>query len=60
MTKAESLCQELLSILVCPVCRQKVELRDEALVCARCGRKYPVREGIPDMMVEENEDPESV
>ena len=48
---------ELAAILVCPV--DKADLKeDEAasrLVCSECGRRYPVRDGIPVMLVEEAE-----
>jgi uncharacterized protein YbaR (Trm112 family) len=42
---------------VCPV--DKAELTEDAaagrLECISCGRRYPVREGIPVMLVEEAE-----
>ena len=46
---------DLLEILVCPACRGKVELRADgsALKCVECRRVYPVRDGIPAMVVEE-------
>lgn len=48
---------ELAAILVCPVDRSDLT-EDEAtshLVCSECGRRYPVRDGIPVMLVEEAE-----
>ena len=45
----------LLEILVCPVCKVKVRLENDRLVCGRCGRRYPVRDGIPVMLPEEAE-----
>lgn len=48
---------ELLKLLACPVCKTPVELRGDRLVCVRCGRRYPVRDGIPVMLVEEAEPP---
>jgi uncharacterized protein len=47
--------QFALDILVCPVCKTKVELlSDESgLKCVSCHRIYPVRDGIPVMMPEE-------
>jgi uncharacterized protein YbaR (Trm112 family) len=50
--------KELLDILVCPVDKAKVHLRDNRLVCERCGRAYPIRDGIPMMLEEEAELPE--
>ena len=50
--------KELLDILVCPACKAKVELiRDEWLVCQNedCRRKYPIRDDIPVMLVEEGD-----
>jgi uncharacterized protein YbaR (Trm112 family) len=45
--------KELLEILACPVCKQKVELKGEKLVCVKCGRKYPIVDGIPNMLPDE-------
>jgi len=48
--------KELLEILVCPNCRGEVEYRENEsfIVClGRCGYKYPVRDDIPVMLVEE-------
>ena len=47
--------QELLDILVCPVDKSKVNLEGDRLVCEKCGRAYPVRDGIPIMLEEEAE-----
>lgn len=45
----------LLEILVCPACHGEIrELEaDRGLECRSCGRVYPVRDGIPAMLVEE-------
>ena len=49
--------KDLLEILACPLDKAEVRLVAEAgaewLVCAQCGRKYPVRDDIPVMLVEE-------
>ena len=44
-----------LDILVCPVCKSKVELlADESgLKCISCRRVYPIRDEIPVMLPEE-------
>lgn len=47
--------QELLDILVCPACKAKVVLEEELLVCQGCGRRYPIRDGIPVMLIEEGD-----
>ncbi len=47
----------LLELLACPACKTAVREEGEWLVCVSCGRRYPVREGIPVMLVEEAEGP---
>jgi hypothetical protein len=47
----------LAEILVCPVDHADLD-QDEPnsrLICTECGRRYPVREGIPVMLIEEAE-----
>jgi len=46
---------ELLKILVCPDDRAPVRLTPggEGLRCDQCRRVYPIRDGIPVMLVEE-------
>ena len=46
---------KLLEILACPACKTAVKLDGERLVCIQCGRRYPIRDGIPVMLVEEAE-----
>lgn len=45
----------LLSILACPVCQADVDEKDGWIVCSSisCGKKYPVKDGIPVMLVDE-------
>ena len=47
--------QELLAILVCPVCKTPVKLTPDnsGLKCQICRRVYPVRDEIPVMLPEE-------
>jgi uncharacterized protein YbaR (Trm112 family) len=44
--------QELLDILVCPVCKAQVVLKKDGsgLKCVNCKRVYPVRDDIPIML----------
>lgn len=51
--------KDLLDILACPVCRGDIRPDEtgEKLICLSCGRRYPVREGIPIMLEEEAEGP---
>ncbi|MER3487119.1 MAG: hypothetical protein C4345_15210 [Chloroflexota bacterium] len=46
---------QLLELLVCPACRGEVKLAGDRIVCQACGRRYPVRDGIPVMLIEEAE-----
>ena len=51
--------KELLDILACPACKADVVLEagnsQEKIVCTKCKRKYPVRDGIPIMLIDEAE-----
>lgn len=49
--------QKLLSILACPACQGDVIEKDDKIICTNlsCGKKYPIREGIPVMLVSEAE-----
>ena len=52
--------QDLLEVLRCPVCvREKKGLlvlsRDSWLVCQDCGRKYPIIDNIPVMLIDEGD-----
>jgi uncharacterized protein YbaR (Trm112 family) len=52
--------ERLLEILVCPNCRGEVEhLENEDVIACRgdCRYRYPVRDGIPVMLVDEAEKP---
>ncbi|HZP90670.1 MAG TPA: Trm112 family protein [Actinomycetota bacterium] len=50
---------ELLAILVCPNDRGDLEVREQeqVLVCRSCGYRYPIRDGIPVMLIDEAEKP---
>ena len=50
---AEVISKELLGILACPMCKQKVKLKGEELVCVGCGRHYPIVNSIPHMLPDE-------
>lgn len=51
--------QVLVDLLACPACKAKVRLEGERIICTNpsCGLRYPVRDGIPVMLVEEAEKP---
>jgi uncharacterized protein YbaR (Trm112 family) len=48
---------DLAAILVCPVDKAALteDVESSRLVCTRCGRRYPVRDGIPIMLADEAE-----
>jgi uncharacterized protein YbaR (Trm112 family) len=50
---------ELLEILVCPNDRGEVEYleAEQVIVCSTCGYRYPERDGIPVMLIDEAEKP---
>ena len=47
--------QDLLDMLVCPECRVPVTLTPDGhgLKCAQCRRVYPIKDDIPDMIIED-------
>lgn len=49
--------KELLDILACPACKADVKLENERIVCVKCGRRYPIKDGIPIMLIDEAEMP---
>ncbi len=46
---------ELMKILACPQCHGALQAREteKTLVCSTCQLAYPVRDGIPVMLIEE-------
>ena len=52
-----ALSRELLDILACPQCKGAIELSPNGagLLCPACRLKYPIRDGIPVMLVDEAE-----
>jgi len=46
--------QDLLDILVCPVCKKSVKLtpNGQGLKCGECRRVYPIQDDIPIMLVD--------
>jgi uncharacterized protein YbaR (Trm112 family) len=51
--------KELLDILACPNDHGDVEYREaeSVIVCTKCGYRYPVRDDIPVMLIDEAEKP---
>ncbi len=62
--KPYTLSQTLLDILACPACKGKIVHvivhveKEQKLVCqGECKRRYPIRNGIPVMLIDEAELP---
>ncbi len=55
MKMKEPIPKELFNILACPLCREDLNYTKDrkGLVCAKCGRKYPIKEGIPILLPKE-------
>ncbi len=51
--------KELLDILACPACKADVKLEGEKIVCQNpsCALRYPIKDGIPVMLIDEAEKP---
>ena len=49
--------KELLEVLACPKCKQRLQLSDDGswLICGNDRLRYPIVDGIPVMLVEEAE-----
>jgi uncharacterized protein YbaR (Trm112 family) len=52
--------KDLLAILACPNCRGEVDYKEaeQVIECRACHYRYPVRDDIPVMLVDEAEKPE--
>jgi uncharacterized protein YbaR (Trm112 family) len=50
-----TLSAQLLAILVCPKCKGKLDYREgeSSLDCPACRVRYPVRDNIPIMLIDE-------
>ena len=50
-----SLAPQLRDLLVCPLCKGKVEIRedDQEIWCRADGLAFPIRDGIPVMLADE-------
>lgn len=50
---AAGVAQDLLDILVCPLGKAPLRLVGDELVCTKCGLRYAIQDGIPNMLVDE-------
>ncbi len=56
----QEISNELIEILACPACKGDIEYNQEnqKLICiGQCRRRYPIRDGIPVMLIGEAEMP---
>ena len=55
----EEISKDLLEILVCPKCKTAIKQAGNYLQCQSpdCGLRYPIRDGIPIMLIESAEPP---
>jgi uncharacterized protein YbaR (Trm112 family) len=44
---------ELKAILVCPACHGDLRFEEARIICPACRRAYPIRDGIPVMLIDE-------
>ncbi len=44
---------QLLAKIACPADRAELREEGDRLTCSKCGRRYPVRDTIPVLLVEE-------
>lgn len=51
---------DLLGILVCPLTRSKLRHEGNELVAETGGLRYPIRDGIPVLLIEEAKLPEGI
>jgi uncharacterized protein YbaR (Trm112 family) len=54
---AMAISKDLLDILACPKCKGELHLTDaqDGLICDACKLRYPIKEDIPIMLIDEAE-----
>ena len=52
---------EFLAILACPICDDRPALREEdgILICTKAGHRFPIKDGIPHLLPEDEMSQES-
>ncbi|MBI3635196.1 MAG: Trm112 family protein [Candidatus Rokubacteria bacterium] len=45
--------ETLKAILVCPACRGDLTFEETRIICPACRKAYPIRDGIPVMLIDE-------
>ena len=51
-----SIDDELKTILACPACEGDLLFEETRIICPTCKKAYPIRDGIPVMLISEAED----
>ncbi|MCA9401724.1 MAG: Trm112 family protein [Candidatus Omnitrophica bacterium] len=51
--------EDLISILACPACKGDVKEENSKVLCLKCGRQYPIKDGVPILLVDEALPPSS-
>jgi uncharacterized protein YbaR (Trm112 family) len=52
LSQNSSVSPDLLNILICPSCGAAIRTKGEDLECSACRRAFPVKEGIPSLLLE--------
>ena len=47
----EEINEKIIDILVCPRCFNKLERKENLLVCHKCELAFPIKDGIPNMLI---------
>jgi uncharacterized protein len=45
--------RKFIDILRCPLGKSELKLENEFLICSQCGVKFPIRDGIPVLLMSE-------
>ena len=45
--------EELKAILACPACKGSLVFEETRIICPSCKKAYPIRDGIPVMLINE-------
>src|SRR2546422_10001719 len=51
--RCEVIDEELKAILVCPACKGNLIFEETRIICQACRKAYPIRDGIPVMLISE-------
>jgi uncharacterized protein len=46
------LSEVLIEVLVCPRDHADLRLDGNELICVRCGERYPIEDGVPNMLID--------